>query len=202
MKNLKKFVISRASIISIVSVGGILLLISSIHQSNENVVFQVVASKVSISGTGNLGQWKMETNAISSGGDFEINNHQLLSISNLSFAVPIEQLKSVNHQLESFVYNVFNQSNAHQITFKQQYGMVLPVMKKIHVIGELNILNGTHSFPMQVSYELTNNEILNIYGKQAISLSQYGIKLPSHIAGIIDDEIEIEINFALVNKSI
>lgn len=202
MKQLKTSVLNRVSILSLISIAVILFSISSIDKTKKHVVFEVVESKVSISGTGSSDQWKMEANAITCEGNFEVSNQELLDISELSFILPINQLKSNNHQLESSINEALKQNNCNQIIFKQRFSMILPIMKKIHVIGELSMLNGKHSIPLQVSYELSNNETLKIKSKQTISLKQCGIKLPSHMEGMIDDEVELEIDFLLVNKSI
>lgn len=202
MKNVSNFALYRTSIISLICIAIILFSISSIERATKKVVLEIAESKVNITGTGSLGKWKMETNAIDCQGSFETKDDELLTISDLSFTLPVNSLKSNNHELETMLNEVFNKNNRRAIVFKQQSVMILPIMKKIHVIGELSLLNGAQSLPLQVNYELTNDQTLTITGKQMISLSQYGLKLPSHMAGTIDDEVEIEINFVLVNKSI
>lgn len=64
------------------------------------------------------------------------------------------------------------------------------------------MLNGTHTLPLQVDYELSNEQMLRVKSKQTISLSEYGVKIPSHLIGIIDDQVELEIDFLLENKFI
>ena len=201
MKNLRKFAICRASIISIIAIAIILFSISSIDKAKRNVVFEVVESKVSISGTENSKRWKIEAKSITCFGRFEAKDQELLTIFGLSFTLPINNLRSDNHQLESTVHEIFRKNNFNELVFKQQFSMILPIMKKIHVIGQLSILNGTYTIPLDVDYELSNDQILRIKGKKIISLRQNGIKLPDYIVGIIDDEIELEIDFLLENKS-
>jgi hypothetical protein len=203
MKSLKKIAINRAIMLSIISIAIILFSISSIDKAKRKVVFEVVESKVSISGTESSEKWKVEAKSITCFGSFEAKNHELLTISGLSFTLPINKLRSDNHQLESTIHEIFMKNNLNELIFKQQYSMILPIMKKIHVIGELNMLNGgTYTIPLQTDYELSNDQLLRIKGKQIISLKQYGIKLPESMVGIIDDEIELEIDFLLENKSI
>lgn len=202
MKSFRKFAISRASLISIISIGVILFSISSIDKGKKNVVFEVAGSKVSISGTGSASKWKMETNAVSSSGNFEAKGNELLTISALSFTVPVNQLKSDDQQLESIINEIFLENNFNELIFKQRFSMVLPIMKKIHVIGELSMLNGTRMLPLQVDYELTNDRVLRIKTKHSISLSEYGIKIPSHLTGVIDDQVVLEIDFVLENRSV
>lgn len=202
MKNLRKFAISRTSMICLISIAVILFSISSIDKMEKNVVFEIVESKVSISGTGSLSKWKMEANEVNSHGNFETKNHELLTISELSFTLPVNQLKSDNHQVESLINEIFQKNNCSELIFKQQFSMILPIMKKIHVIGELNMLNGIHTLPLQVDYELSNEKMLRVKSKQTISLSEYGVKIPSYLVGIIDDQVELEIDFLLENKSI
>ncbi|MFD0940240.1 YceI family protein [Pedobacter boryungensis] len=202
MKHVRKFSISRASIISIIAIAVILFSISSIEEKKENVVFEVAESKITISGSGNTDKWKMEASSVNCSGDFEVSNHQLLTITDLGFAIPINVLKSNNHQLESTINDIFKKNNCDELKFKQTLSMVLPVMKKIHVIGEINMLNGKYILPLQVSYELNSDQTLRIQAKQTISLSQCGVNIPSYLAGTINDEVELEIDLLLVNKTI
>ncbi len=202
MKNLKKFAISRASILSIIAIAVILFAISSIEEKKERLVFDVEASKITISGSGNANKWKMEANSVSCSGEFEVSDHQLLTINGFGFTLPINMLKSDNHQLESSVKDIFRRSSCNQLIFTQKASMVLPIMKKIHVIGELDILNGKSTIPLQVSYELNTDQTLRITGKQTISLNEYGIKIPVHLVGLIDDQVELEIDFLLINQTI
>lgn len=202
MKDLKKFTISRASIISIIAIAVILFSISSIEEKKENVVYEVAESKIIISGSGNANKWKMEASSVNCSGDFEVSDHQLLTINDLGFTIPITMLKSDNHQLESTIAEIFRKNNCEQLNFRQTLSMILPIMKKIHVIGEINMLNGKYILPLQVNYELNTGQTLRIQGKQTISLSQCGIKIPAYLVGTIDDEVELEIDFLLVSKTI
>jgi hypothetical protein len=202
MKNVRKFAISRASIISIIAIAVILFSISSIEEKKETVVFEVAESKIIISGSGNANKWKMEANSVNCSGDFEVSDHQLLTITDFGFTLPMTMLKSDNHQLEYTVSDIFRKNNCDELTFKQTISMVLPIMNKIHVVGDIHMLNGKYTLPLQVSYELNTDQTLRIRGKQIISLSQCGVKVPPYLAGMIDDEVELELDFLLVNKTI
>ncbi|RYE58132.1 MAG: hypothetical protein EOP48_04240 [Sphingobacteriales bacterium] len=202
MKNSAKFAISRASLLSIISVAVILFAISSIDRKKESLVFEVSESRISISGSGHSNKWKMEANSVNCLGEFEISDHQLLTITGFGFTLPINRLKSDDHQLESTVNDVFRKNSCDQLVFKQKISMVLPIMKKIHVIGELDMLNGKNTLPLEVSYELNADQTLRIKCKQTINLSQYGVKVPAHLVGIINDEVELELDVLLTNSTI
>jgi len=202
MKRFRKSAISRAGIISVISMAIILLSLSFITTTRRKFVVDVAESKVSFSGTGASSQWKMEGNPIISEGNFEASDEELLTISGLSFTLPLNEFKSENPKLELAINEALKQNNYAPIVFKQKYSMILPIMKKVHMVGELSLLNGTYAMPLQISYDLNNNETLRIKSKQTISLSAYGIKLPTNLAGVVDDEIELEIDFLLINKII
>jgi hypothetical protein len=131
-----------------------------------------------------------------------MSEHRLLTITGFGFILPTNMLKSDNHQLESTVRDIFLKNNCNQLIFKQQFIMVLPIMKQIHVIGEMDMLNGKHSLPLRASYELNADQTLRIKGKQTINLSQHGIKIPAYLVEMIDDEVELEFDFLLVNNTI
>lgn len=197
MKNLKKFAFSRAGVVSIASLGIILFSISTIEISSKKISYEVVQSKISLSGSYSIDKWTLQANSIVSTGDFEIKDQELLSISNLSFSISTEALKSNNHQLESILQEIFSRNNCKEITFNQQHMMILPIMKRAQVIGNFSMANGSHSLPIQLHYELTGDQNLRIWGSQIISLAEFGVQVPSYEDGTIADEIELEIDILL-----
>lgn len=200
MKNFKSFAIARTSIISIIAIGVVLFSVSSIERDKELMTYKTLESRVIFRNIEESVPWRMVASAVSCDGSFEIDDHELVNLSGLSFKIPISQFKSDHHQIEAIIKELFKLSNCEEIAFNQKYGMVLPVMKKIHVIGEVNILNGIHTVPMQVDYELNTDNTLRIRGKQSFSLRQFGVKVPAHLTGMINDEIEFEIDFLLETK--
>ncbi len=202
MKNLKKFAISRAGIISIISIGVILFSISTIESAKKTAPFEVQQSTITLSGVNNEDKWMLQCNNVISTGDFEFTSEELLDISNLSFVLPIKQLKSTNHQQESILHEIFLQNNCNQLAFKQGHVMILPILKRAHVIGIFSMVNGSHNIPLQLHYELNSDRSLRIWGKQAIKLSEFGVKIPVNESVRIEDEVELGINFVLVNTSI
>jgi len=201
MKNLKKFTISRAGIVSIVSIGVVLFSISTIETGKKTVPFQVTESTLMLSGASGQDKWSLQANSIASTGDFQTQENELLDISNLSFKLAVKQLKSTNHQQESILQDLFSKNGCSELTFKQSHVMILPILKRAHVIGNFSMLNGGYNIPLQLHYELNEGRSLRIWGKQVVSLSEFGIKIPSYENGRIDDEIELAIDFTLVNKS-
>jgi hypothetical protein len=201
MKNLKKIAVSKAGVISIVSIGVILFSISTIESTKKTAPFEVQQSTITLSGANNEAKWTLQSNIVFSTGNFEFRENELLDIANLSFILPITQLKSTNHQQESILHEIFRQNNCNQLTFKQGHVMILPILKKAHVIGIFSMVNGSHNIPLQLDYELNGDRSLRIWGKQVISLSKFGIKIPEFESARIADEIELGVDFILVNTS-
>lgn len=200
MKNFKNFAISRTGIISVCSLGVVLFLISTVETGTKKAPFQVVRSEVSLSGIYDKEKWGLLSSDVNSTGDFEFKDDELLDISNLSFRIPVKQLKSTNHEQEAILQNLFRQNNCTELTFRQAHTMILPIMKRAHVIGMFSMVNGGHNLPLQLHYELNGNRSLKIWGKEVIALSEFGIVIPDSEKGKIDDEIELAIDFTLINK--
>lgn len=201
MKNFKSVTIGKASIISVVAVGIILFSISSIEQKKKIITYKVQDSKVSFAGIGNKEPWIMIASPIQCEGSFEVNEHQLINLSGLSFQIPISKFKLNNPQIEEIIVELFKKSKCEKMVFVQKYGMVLPIMQKIHVVGELNVLNGIYTLPIQVSYDLDSDHTLRIKGKQSFLLKQFGIKIPAHLVNVIDEEVEFEIDILLQSEA-
>ncbi|SFH43701.1 hypothetical protein [Pedobacter insulae] len=200
MKNFKKFAINRVGLISISSIGIGLFLLSTIEIGRQQAKFEVLSSKFTLSGSSSGNKWVLAANSVASTGEFEFRDQELLNISELTFTIPIQQLKCSNHQQESMLQEILIQNNCTKLAFKQEHVMILPIMKMAHVIGGFSMFNGAYNIPMQLHYELNEDRSLRIWGKQVVSLSAFGFKIPAYEVGKIDDEMELEIDFVLVNK--
>lgn len=202
MKHFKSFAISRAGIISLVGIGVILFTISSIENTYKPVAYEVSQSNITISGFSGLNTWKLKSASIQCEGDFEIKNDELMNIDKVNFIAPIQDFISDDQQVALFIKDFFIKNNCTQIAFKQEYLMVLPIMKMVHMIGEFSMVSNNHTIPFQLHYKLKDNQTLRISGKQTIKMSEFGVKMPAYAVGAIDDEIEVEIDLVLIRKKI
>lgn len=184
---------------SIIGLGIVLFTISTTENGRTRTAYQVSRSKISLSGSLNAGQWTLVSTALNSTGEFELRDAELLEISNLSFAVPVEQFVAEDHRFEQPLQRLFQKNNCKQLTFSQQHLMILPIMKRVQVIGNFTLTNSGHSLPMQLHYELNNDRSIRIWGNKVISLAEFGMKVPSPENDHIGDDVELGIDLTLGN---
>ncbi|RZK50790.1 MAG: hypothetical protein EOO99_01070 [Pedobacter sp.] len=190
--------------LGILSIGLVLILLSSvafISTQGKSSLYAIEDSRIIISGTGGT-HWELDANSFPYQGEFIVNNGDLESIENVSFEVPINWLQSNDIQMEELVKGLFLENNCHRITFQQRHGMVLPIMKMIHLVGELGLASSPQSMAFQANYRQQNKSELLFESKQEINLSDFGIQIPADKQQLIDDKVEVKVQIKLVKNTI
>ena len=78
--------------------------------------------------------------------------------------------------------------------------MILPIMKSIHLVGEIKIGNKTQQVPMHMQYLLNNDGSITVYGKQFVKLSEFGINVTNAKPADMAEEVTINIVLELVKE--
>lgn len=193
MKNFTTFELARTGLISLFGIGGLIFAVAFMGPSNHTTLYRSMNSNISIFNPGEESDAKVEASTFACDADLTFEEGKLTDISSFNFAIPINEFKSNDEQLELTIQNLFRNRHG-EVTFKQQRVMVLPIMKMMHLVGELTIANATRPFSFQFAYEINKDQTLTIKGKQTVNLTEFGILLPNLIRG---NKNEIDLNFDL-----
>lgn len=175
-------------------IGVSLMGMSFINPKPAANTYQIVSSSIFIAGNGQVNDWKLTVETSKFEGNFITEGNQLEDINGFRFSFPIPKSTTSNQQGAEVLKNSLQNINCGEITFSQKQIMILPIMKSIHLVGEIKIGNNTHAVPMHMQYITQEDGTMMVYGKQFVRLSEFGINLPK------DEEVTINIALKLTKQ--
>lgn len=174
----------------------ILLMSSATIKETEPTDHFIITPKIYITSKGNSTQWAVAADSIKFSGKFYTPHGDLQNIKDFSFDLPITHVLMAANKTHPSILEAIKASNCQNISFTQKKLMILPTMKMVHMIGEVN-LKRSQAVPLQLEYHLENDQQIHFKGKQIIALSEFGIKAEDVDAANRLDEITIHIEFTL-----
>ena len=205
MKNLRNLLLQKTGFLSLLLLTIVVICISFIRITNEDTYYKSYdRSNILIEGSSNMGNWSVSATNFVCNGHFSLEKGELQDISELSFVLPIDQLKSDNPLMDAAMQELFKYNQVTEVSFKQTNAMVLSVMKMANVIGELQIGNKANRIALQLSHSLNKDQSLTFRGTQLIKLSDYQLKMPETVLGAIknNDEIKVNLSVTLSNEQV
>ncbi|WP_161805876.1 YceI family protein [Pedobacter sp. Hv1] len=205
MKNFKNFVFQKTGLFSIVLLLIVVICISFVRTKEEEIYYKSYdRSKIAVEGSSTIGNWSVTALNFACNGYFSLEKDELQELSQLSFVLPVNELKGENPLMNEAMDELFRYNGVTQISFKQSNAMVLSVMKMTNVIGELQIGGKSNRVALQLHHVVNKDQSLTFRGTHYIKLSDYQFKMPETILGAIknNDEIKIDLEITLSNEQI
>lgn len=199
MKQKDSFPINRIGFMTIVAVALAIFSVAFTQISSSEGTHEVVYSKIALSDEENS-SWNVETSDFPFSGDFKFEGRELLSFSAFEFNIPLQSLTSDNKSVEQCIHEFFKQYNCHEISYRQSRVMILPIMKKVHIIGDLKLASTCQVLPIQLDYILNPDQSIQFSGTQEIDLSAFDMIIPEHLSQTIKKKMEMHIHFTLSPK--
>lgn len=200
MKNRQLSFLSKTIIANCLAIVCSLLSMSFTSKTPLTNTYQIVSSKIFIAGNGKINNWMLQVDSSKCEGNFITDGGELEDIGGLRFAFPVQQISSTNPYVAETLKSCFTGKDCNEITFTQKSLMILPIMKTVHMIGEIKIGKGAHNVPMQMQYIINQDQSITLYAKQFVKLSEFGISLPNIKPGDIEEEVTINIALNLKKK--
>lgn len=186
MKKFKKFVFQKTGLFSMLLLMIVVICISFVKTTEEEIYYKSYdRSKLTVEGTSTIGNWSLTSLNFACNGYFSLEKGALQELSQLSFTLPVNELKAENPLMNDAIDELFKHNGVTQISFKQTNAMVLSVMKMTNVIGELQIGGKSNRIALQLHHVVNKDQSLTFRGTQYIKLSDYQFKMPEAILGAI-----------------
>ncbi|MEJ5995035.1 YceI family protein [Pedobacter sp. Du54] len=201
MKNVSTFSVTRSFLITAFALGGFIFSIAFIGTSKETHLFKSIDSHISLANP-QFFDTKMVANVFNCTATLIMEEGNLVDITKFQFNIPVEEFNSDNQVFQSEILGLFKTSNTNTVSFDQQKVMVLPVMKMIHIVGELNIGNVKRPVSFQLAYTISPDQSISIKGKQTIFLHEFGIILPADLQNESKDELILEVDIKMVDSKL
>ena len=198
MKNLKKIMLQKTGLFSLLLLMLVVVCISFVCAKKEDTYYKSYdRSNISIEGSSNMGNWSIVSSVFACDGRFSLEDEVLQEITDLSFVLPVGQLKSENPLMDAAMDELFKYNGVTEVSFKQTNAMVLSVMKMANIIGELQIGNKSNRVSLQLNHVVNKDGSLTFRGIQYIKLSDYQFKMPESMLGAIKNSDELKVNLVV-----
>lgn len=201
MKNKYITTVFIKGLLHIFIIGTSLMAMSFVNPKTEVNTYQIVSSKIFIASNDKSSDWKLTVNTSKFEGNFIIDGEQLEDIKDFRFSFPLTNSKTENQEATKNLKTSVEHINCGEITFSQKKIMILPIMKSIHIVGEIKIGNHTYTVPMQMQYSTNEDGSMVVYGKQFIKQSDLGISAPIVKPEEFEEELTINITLKLAKSN-
>jgi len=162
------------------------------------------ASKMEVLGTSNIHDWEILAKDLQGTINLELENGQLVKISQLDFSVIAESLKSGKGGMDKNAYKALNTDDYKTIVYQlvkvNNIDCTSKSQCKITTSGYLTIA-GTKK-PIEITFDskISDGNIV-LSGNKAIKMSSFNIDAPTAMFGTITTGDEVNIKFqAVFNK--
>ena len=166
------------------------------------VAFQAKAVTISLTGTSTLHDWEMKTATGSSEAAFTVDaTDKIVSISKLSFTLPVATLKSEHTMMDNNTYKALNTDKNPNISFVLTSGTVTPTggdNYQLNCVGKLTIA-GTVKETDLVAVGKYNpaDKSFTVTGVKKMKMTDYNVKPPTVMLGAIKTGNDIAISYNL-----
>lgn len=163
--------------------------------------------EMKLSGTSTLHKWSMDAQTFTGDAAFgfnDANNHQLDSLTALSFSLQVKDLKSDEKMLDKNAYKALKTDEYKDIVYKLTSAKVFPGGKDkrhlVKTVGNLTIAGVTNEVAMDVYCVLNRDATITCTGSEKLKMTDYEVKPPSFMLGAMKTGDDITLDFTLVYK--
>jgi polyisoprenoid-binding protein YceI len=162
-------------------------------------IYQSNAGKVTVKGTSTLHDWEMVSAKGQTKATFTLNENELTGITQLSFMVAAESLKSDKSGLDKNAYKALNTDKHKNIAFTMTNGTVSSSGNnkyKISATGNL-VINGVSKKVTLQAEGIFNpaDQSIRVVGNTKFAMSSFSVKPPVLMMGTVKTGDDITIEF-------
>lgn len=165
---------------------------------NAQTAYKAPGADVKVNGTSNLHDWKMKAEAPAATATFVVKD-QITDLTALNFTVNVKNLKSGESLMDSRAYSTLNADKYTTITFNLTSGEVVKQGNGyvIKANGNLTISGVSRPVTLVANGVLNADKTITVTGAQKIKMSDYKIKPPTFMLGMLKVGDEITVNYNL-----
>jgi YceI-like domain len=178
-------------------------LLFSIAVSGQTKYQNPGAAKVSIEGTSNIHDWVMNSEKGTCNALFTMDgSNTLTAVSNILFSMTVETLKSEHKAMDKNTYKAMNTDKFPNIVFNASGATVKAGSGGSYTVtahGKLTITSVTKEIELVTNCTVNADKSITCTGSYKFKISEYNVKPPSIMFGMIKvgDGITVKFNFIL-----
>ncbi len=174
-----------------------LLVVTTIAQ----VPFKPQSIKIKLTGTSTLHDWHMDATQGSTDAVFVLNGDKLVSLSKLTFVLPVKNLKSESNAMDKNTYKAMNTDANPNIQFVLSSATVAPAggnNYSIKALGKLTISGTTKDTELTATGTYNpSDKTLTVSGSKSMKMTDFNVKPPTVMLGTIKTGNDITITYNL-----
>lgn len=157
--------------------------------------YDVISSKVTISGTSNLHDWVSNVNSVTATGTIDIVSGEVKGINNFNVKIPVTSIKSENGSImDNKTYDALKSKAYPNIYFELTSATPL-ANNRLKVNGKLSIAGLKRTITMNVDYKVLSNGNIEFTGKESLKMTDYKVDPPTAMLGALTTGDLVTINF-------
>lgn len=162
------------------------------------------AAKVTIFGTSNIHDWEMESNQSKTSATVTINPAgQLTAVSNLSFIMAVQTLKSGKGAMDDNTYKAMKEKQFPTLQYVAPAVTVKAASGNSYTLattGKLTIAGTTRDIVLNGNATVNADKSITVTGSYAFQMTDYNVTPPSIMFGTIKVGPPITVKFTLTLK--
>lgn len=179
--------------------GSLLIMIATVQISvAQTYTLNNTASDMKILGTSNIHDWEIDAKDQKGRLVAEVDNGQLVKISQLEFTVITESLKSGKSGMDKNTYKALNSDKHKQITYKlnkvNNIDCVTTGNCKVTTSGTLTIAGTSRPIDITFDSRVTGDRIV-LSGSKDLNMTQFKVDPPTAMFGTITTGDQVTIKF-------
>ncbi len=187
----------------------VLLIVAAVSMATAELHAQSKAiltnsGNMKLSGTSTMHDWTMNgIFKVEANYKLDESNLALMSLNELSFLLPVENLKSDKKRLDETAYKALKTDQHKDILFTMTSATIKEVNGNkyaITALGNLTIAGVTKPITMNVSWILNDDQTITCTGIQKLKMTDFQVKPPSFL-GVMKTGDEIALDFSFQFKS-
>jgi polyisoprenoid-binding protein YceI len=175
-----------------------LLFYSQIITAQNN--FSIKSTNIKIAGTSTLHDWIVLCSKATGTGLFTLESNKLKDIKSLQIIVPVKELKSESgsNKMDKKIYETLKVTTAPDIKFKLTRIVSMPTENNgnsLTAIGSFTIAGISREETLKVLAKVADNNLISFTGSIKIKMTDYNIKPPTAMMGMMNTGNEVELKF-------
>jgi polyisoprenoid-binding protein YceI len=155
--------------------------------------------KIEIKGTSNLHDWESSSDQVNGDMTANIEGGILKQIKNVAVKFPVSAIKSGKSLMDSKTMDALQSVKFPWISFQSSAISIQP-NNVIIAAGQLTIAGVTKGITVSANYSLQKDESVLMKGNVKLKMTDYGVKPPTAMMGMLTTGDEVTISFEVLFK--
>jgi polyisoprenoid-binding protein YceI len=157
--------------------------------------------EMKLEGSTPISTWQMSAHGVSGTANMAVTSEEKLeAINALTFELPVHNLKGQTGAMEEHAYTALKADQYKNITFHLTSASIVPANEGclVQATGTLMVAGVTRTVTLDMHGEISQNGTIIFRGAQNLRMSDYNVKPPSLLFGLVRARDEMTLTYTLI----